>query len=161
MIQLQELETWKCDRMMTMMMPMVEGQIDINVEIVVQMRATKTVAYSISPTEIGVLWAKITYVKSFKNFWLWPPNRYEIDLSNEVLNIDFDQEVAKIPEVKVGLQKKYLPIGLVRTHALWVSRVGRYFFQTPTLTSGIFAAPWSKSMFSTSFERSLLYLLVD
>ena len=64
MIQLQELETWKYDRMMTMMMPMVEGQIDINVEIVVQMRATKTVAYSISPTEIGVLWAKITYVKS-------------------------------------------------------------------------------------------------
>ena len=37
------------------MMPMVEGQIDINVEIVVQMRATKIVAYSISPTEIGVL----------------------------------------------------------------------------------------------------------
>ena len=29
------------------------------------------------------------------------PNRYEIDLSNEVLNFDFGQGAAKIPEVKV------------------------------------------------------------
>ena len=29
----------------------------------VQMRATKTAAYYISPIEIGVLWAKITYIK--------------------------------------------------------------------------------------------------
>ena len=28
------------------------------------MRATKTAAYYISPIEIGVLWAKITYIKS-------------------------------------------------------------------------------------------------
>ena len=33
---------------------------------------------------------------------LWALIRYEIDLSNEVLNIDFDQEIAKISEVKVG-----------------------------------------------------------
>ena len=38
---------------------------------------------------------------------LWFPNRYEIDLSNEVLNIDFVQGAAKIPEVKVGVWKKY------------------------------------------------------
>ena len=30
-------------------------------------------------------------------------NRYEIDLSNEVLNIDFGQGAAKISEVKVGV----------------------------------------------------------
>ena len=61
-------------------------------------------------------------------------------LSSEVLNIDFGQRAAKIPEVKVGIQKKYLPIGPVPTHAPGVSRVGRYFFRPPTLTSGIFAA---------------------
>ena len=33
------------------------------------------------------------------------PNIYEIDLSNEVLNIDFGQETAKISEVKVGGKK--------------------------------------------------------
>ena len=30
------------------------------------------------------------------------PNRFEIDLSNEVLNIDFGQGAAKISMVKVG-----------------------------------------------------------
>ena len=37
--------------------------------------------------------------KSFKSFGLCTPNRYEIDFSNEVLNIDFGQEAAKISEV--------------------------------------------------------------
>ena len=32
-----------------------------------------------------------------------------MDLSNEVLNIDFGQETAKISDVKVGGQKIYLP----------------------------------------------------
>ena len=47
--------------------------------------------------------------KYFKSLGLLSPNRYEIDLSNEVLNIDFGQGAAKISEVKVGGQKKYLP----------------------------------------------------
>ena len=34
--------------------------------------------------------------------WTLIPNRYGIDLSNEVLDIDFGQEAAKISEVKVG-----------------------------------------------------------
>ena len=59
-----------------------------------------------------------THQKSFKSLGLCPPNRYEIDLSNEVLNIDFGQGAAKIPEVQVGIQKKYL-----RTHVPGVSRV--------------------------------------
>ena len=74
------------------------------------MRATKTTAYYISPIEIGVLWAKITYVKShLKALGFLSPNIYEIDLSNEVLNIDFDPGAAKILKVKVGGRKKYLP----------------------------------------------------
>ena len=55
--------------------------------------------------------------------------------------MDFGQGAAKISEVKVGGQKKYLPSSRVRTHAPAVGRVGRYFFRPPTLTSDIFAAP--------------------
>ena len=43
---------------------------------------------------------------SFNSLGLWSPNRYEIDLSYEVLNIDFGQGAAKISEVKVRGQKK-------------------------------------------------------
>ena len=42
------------------------------------------------------------YEKSFKRLGLCSSNRYEIDLSNEVLKIDFGLEPAKILEVKVG-----------------------------------------------------------
>lgn len=55
------------------------------------------------------------------------PNRYEIDLSNEVLNINFGQGTAEISEVKAGGRKKYLPISIVRTHVPGASQVGRYF----------------------------------
>ena len=65
-------------------------------------------------------------------------NRHEIDFLNEVLRIYFGQEAANISEVKFGV-KKYLTISSVRAHAPWVSRIDRYFFQPPTLTSDIFA----------------------
>ena len=39
---------------------------------------------------------------SCHNLGLQYPNRYVIDLLNEVLNIDFGQGVAKISEVKLG-----------------------------------------------------------
>ena len=42
--------------------------------------------------------------KSFKSLGLSSPNRHEINLSYEVLNIDFGQGAAKISEVKVGDQ---------------------------------------------------------
>ena len=64
-----------------------------------------------------------------------------MDLSYEVLNVDFGQGAAKISEVKVEGRKKYLPSGRVRTYAPAVGHVGRYFFRPPTLTSDIFAAP--------------------
>ena len=37
--------------------------------------------------------------------WPWASG-YKVDLLNEVINIDFGQEVAKISEVKVECQKK-------------------------------------------------------
>ena len=57
------------------------------------------------------------------------PNIYEIDLSNEVLNIDFGQGAAKMPEVKAGVGKKYQPTRL--TPGAWVRTrlIGRYFFK--------------------------------
>ena len=59
----------------------------------VQMHPTKTPFYYISLIEIGVLSAKIIYVRSLG---LQSPNRYEIDLLNEVLNFDFDQSLEKV-----------------------------------------------------------------
>ena len=48
----------------------------------------------VSPIEIRLLRAKITYLKSHSIAWgFLSPNRREIDLSFEVLNIDFGQEV--------------------------------------------------------------------
>ena len=40
--------------------------------------------------------------KSFKSLGLLSLKRYDIDLLNEVLNIDFALRAAKISEVKVG-----------------------------------------------------------
>ena len=97
-------------------------------------------------------------LKAFKSLGLWSPNRYEIDLSNEILNIDFGQGAAKISEVKVGGRKTYQPTRLAPRTQVRTGQLGRYFFGPPTLTSDIFAAPRSKSMFSTSFKRSISYL---
>ena len=56
--------------------------------------------------EIGVLGANIIHIKSHAiALGFWSPNRYESDLSNEVLYYLIGQEAAKISEVKVGGQK--------------------------------------------------------
>ena len=58
-------------------------------------------------SKIGVLWAKITYLKSaamlfFKQY----PNRYCLGLSNELLFITIAQEAAKLWPFKVGGPKE-------------------------------------------------------
>ena len=55
----------------------------------------------------------IPYLKSHSKALGFFSKQMEIDLSNEVLNIDFSQGVAKISEVKVGVQKKISAISLV------------------------------------------------
>ena len=57
--------------------------------------------------------------------------------------------------------KKYLPTRLTLGAWVWTKPISSYFFWPPTFTTDIFAAPWSKSIFSTSFERSISYLLWD
>ena len=69
------------------------------------------------------------------------PNRYEVDLLNEVLNIDFGQGAAKISEVKVGGQKKYLPTQPGSNRCALGQPSQQIFFLSPTLTSDIFVAP--------------------
>ena len=95
------------------------------VKTMVQMHPTKTPFYYISLIEIGVLSAKIIYVKSLG---LQSPNRYEIDLLNEVLNINFGQEAANIPDVKVGVRKKNLPTRLTTGTRAQTGRSADIFF---------------------------------
>ena len=54
--------------------------------------------------------------KSFKSFGLESPNRYEVDLLNEVQKMDFGQGAAKISEVKVGGQKKISHTGQIEDY---------------------------------------------
>ena len=46
------------------------------------------------------------YLKSHSKAGLLHPTRYQIDLSNNALNIDFGQKAANISEVKVEGQEK-------------------------------------------------------
>ena len=52
------------------------------------------------------------------------PNKYEIDLLNEALNIDFGPEAAKISKVKFGGRKKYLSTQPTPGAAARTGRVG-------------------------------------
>jgi len=64
------------------------------------------------------------------------PNRYELDLSNEVSIIHFGH--AKIKEVKVGGRKEICQVSL----GVAVSNLAELmiFLQPPTLTSDIYTA---------------------
>ena len=61
---------------------------------------------------------------SCHNLGFQSSNRYESDLSNEVLYILVDQEAAKISEVKVRIRKKICRISGPRGHQsrIWLSR---------------------------------------
>ena len=123
----------------------------------IEIRASKTAAYYISSIEIGLLWAKITYVKSHsKAFGLWFPNRYETDPSNEALNIDFSQGAAMIPEVKVGVGKKYLPIRLTLGACVRTGPIGTYYFWHPTLTAYNSEAIWARHLSLFVIDATLL-----
>ena len=64
--------------------------------------------------KIEVIWTFILHLKGHKyyNLGFLAPNRYKIDLSNEVLNIHFDEGAAKISEVKFGDRKKICQFSL-------------------------------------------------
>ena len=60
-------------------------------------------------TNLQILWTRHEWIKNlgfFSSRGLLAPNRYLLDLSNELLNIDFGERAAKLSEVKVGGWKK-------------------------------------------------------
>ena len=113
--------------------------------------------------EIKGHWPNIKHVKSHTySLGLQAPNRYESDLSNEVLYALVGQKAAKISEVKVGGQKKSARSARPRVHQsrIWLSR---QFFIDLQLWPLIFLQPLDLATraHSTSFERSDLYLFGD
>ena len=91
---------------------------------------------------------------------LSPPNRYEVNLLNDVLNIDFGQGAAKIPVVKVGLRKKYLPIGPVRTHCICLGIKAQSFWKTFNICNLGSKYPYFNRAYVVSggFEWTHLYI---
>ena len=65
---------------------------------------------------------------------------YEVEFSNEVLNALVGQEAAKISETKVGGREKISNLAKFESAAPRVRLNRQIFFQSPTLTSDIFAA---------------------
>ena len=103
-----------------------------------------SILYYICAIEIGLLWAKIIYLKSHAmalDFWLETDMFYIFQMMYQTLNL---LRGCKISEVKLG-RKIYLPVQ---------PGLGESVSNRAELTSDIFAAPWPKSMLSTSFERS-------
>ena len=67
-------------------------------------------------------------------------NKGSLDLSKEVLWVSVDQIAAVLQAVKVGGQKKILPICPARAKQVRTGPLGRIFFRPPTLTARSFAA---------------------
>ena len=72
----------------------------------------------------GILSKNKSYQKSCHGLGFHSPNRYELDLSNEVLYVLVGQEAAKISEVKVGGRKKSARAAGPRAHRtrIWPRR---------------------------------------
>ena len=118
--------------------------------------------YYISPIEMRLLWMEIKYVKSvarvLDRIWV---NKGGLDLSKKVLWDSVGQRAAVLQAVKVGGQKKILPIARVRTRIARAGLIGRIFFWPPTLTACKTAALWPTETHSTSLERSKPPLLTQ
>ena len=101
------------------------------------------------------LWMEIKCVKSatrlLDRIWV---NKGGLDLSKEVLWVSVGQRAAVLQAVKVGGQKKILPISPARAIRVRTGPLGRIFFQPPTLTARISAALWPTKTHSTSLEKS-------
>ena len=93
-------------------------------------------------------------------------NKYELDLSNEVLYVHLDQMTANLQACKVCNQKN-VETFWVRGYVFRKIAIVNLVFGQPgfdsrtaqTLKACNFAALWSGKTYSTSFERSKLCLL--
>ena len=117
--------------------------------------------YYISPIEMGSLWMEIKCVKSatrlLDRIWV---NKGGLGLSIEVLLVSVGQRATVLQAVKVGGQKKILPISPARAKRVRTGPIGRIFVP-PTLTTCSSAAPWPTEPHSTSLQRSKPPLLTQ
>ena len=108
------------------------------------------------------LWQDKTYLWNASSLlnrdWV---NRWDLDLSKEVLWVSGGQRAAELPAIKVGGKKKILPNGPVRTRITRAGPFGRNFFKPPTLMAGSSAVLWPTKTHSTSLERSKPPLLTQ
>ena len=98
-----------------------------------------------------------------RSFWMKrvSVNKGGLDLSKEVLWVSLGQRAAHLQAVKVGGQKKILPIGQGRTHFARAGPIGRILCWPPTLTACRSGALWPTETHSTSLERSKPLLLTQ
>ena len=81
------------------------------------------------------------YPKSaFKLFFKLNPIALVTGISNELLYTIVAQETVKLPNIKVGGLKKILTLGLICI-TCGLGSSPRFFFVSPTFTSGSLAAP--------------------
>ena len=100
--------------------------------------------YLINTIEMRWLWTEIKCIKSAarvldRNF----VNKRGLDLFKEVLWVSVGQKAAVLQAVKVGGQKKILPISPARAIRVRTGAIGRIFLLPPTLTARKTAALWS------------------
>ena len=118
--------------------------------------------YYISPIEVRSLWTKMKYVRSAARLLNRNcVNKRGLDLSREVLWVSIGQWATDLQAVKVGGQKKILPISPARAIRVRTGAIGRIFFLPPTLTACKTAALWPTETHSTSLERSKSPLLTQ
>ena len=85
--------------------------------------------YNITPIVMRSLWMEIKYVKCAAKLlnrdWI---NKRGLDLSKKVLWVSVGERAANLRAVKVGGQKKILPISPVRAIRVRTGAIGRIFF---------------------------------
>ena len=78
------------------------------------------------------LWTEIEYAKSAARLFDRDcVNKGGLDLSQEVLWVSVGQRAAELRAVKVGGQKKILPICPAQAKRVQTGPIGRIFFLTP------------------------------
>ena len=92
-------------------------------------------------------WNRVTlshnyiHQQSLHSLWLLAPNKYDIDLLDDVLNIDFSQGDAKFSEVKAGGWKKYL---LTSSASVRIGLSQQFFFPYSNFDLWYFCSPLFK-----------------
>ena len=88
------------------------------------------------------------------------PNRYEIDLSNEVLKIYFGQGAAKISEVKVGVKKSICRFDRLRAQGFKPDWLADIFFKLQ-LWPLVFLQPLDQNQSLVPHLKDLFHICLE